>query len=383
MIEEIMDSVPPINHMDKFFESIQLPCRTDYTPKSALRCVSKYVRNPAIRDLPSPPVPEDVTSSEDLDTEMSLLELDESKSNLPGSSNPTVMGINMSLCLDQDVPADIGLLPVIYHVFEDTNTATTILLDEGSSTLLITNKMARDLGLKGKTMLTKICKTGKEFTQPIPYTHYVVDLKDREEKRHRIKCIEVPYITLIQLKPDYSKVQDMFPCIPEGSFNMPSTKIGILLGQNANALLPTGCSGPYKIEGLRICRTVLGKFGYVLDGYHPSIWTPKATNPGDSKIKILEDEPIGRVNNPVFQVCTLLSFSCECLTCKLTIEPSGNLYHHDIVQISRAKNAKNLVDSQPISDPSSGIKFYVYSSCDTCCGYQWSALHTILGEDCT
>ena len=74
-------------------------------------------------------------------------------------------------------------------------------------------------------MLTKIYKAGEEFTQPIPYTHYVVDLKDRDGKRHRIKCIEVPYITSIQLKPDYSKVQDMFPCIPEGSFDMPSTEI--------------------------------------------------------------------------------------------------------------------------------------------------------------
>ena len=44
MIEEIMDNVPPIKHMDKFFESIQLPCRTDYAPKSAPRCVLKYVR---------------------------------------------------------------------------------------------------------------------------------------------------------------------------------------------------------------------------------------------------------------------------------------------------------------------------------------------------
>ena len=81
MIEEIMDSVPPINHMDEFFESIQIPCRTNYTPKSALRCIPKYVRNPAIRDLPPPPVPKDVISSQNLDTEMSLLELEEYKLN--------------------------------------------------------------------------------------------------------------------------------------------------------------------------------------------------------------------------------------------------------------------------------------------------------------
>ena len=97
--------------------------------------------------------------------------------------------------------------------------------------------MAQDLGLKGKTMLTKICKAGDEFTRPIPYTHYVVDLKDRDGKRHRVKCIEVPYITSVQEKPDFSKVQEMFPCIPVGSLNRPNTEIGMILGQNAYALL--------------------------------------------------------------------------------------------------------------------------------------------------
>ena len=79
----------------------------------------------------------------------------------------------------------------------------------------------------------------------------------------------------------------MFPCIPEGSLNMPNTKIGMLLGQNANALLPTGGSGPYKVEGLRIRRTVLGEFGYVWDGHHPLILTPE-----DSETKTSQDEVV-------------------------------------------------------------------------------------------
>ena len=47
-------------------------------------------------------------------------------------------------------------------------------------------------------------------------------------------------------------------------------EVGILLGQNANVLLPTGGTGEYKVDGLRIRRTVLGEYGYVLDGYHQS-----------------------------------------------------------------------------------------------------------------
>ena len=98
---------------------------------------------------------------------MSLLELQESSSNLPESSDPTVLGIDTSLDSEQDYLADISLLPVIYHVFEDTNTDTTILLDEGSNTSLITTKVAKSLGLKGRTMLTVICKAGDQMSHPL------------------------------------------------------------------------------------------------------------------------------------------------------------------------------------------------------------------------
>ena len=171
MIKEIMDNVPMIERppvgkdTEEFFKSIQLPWRTEYTPKSAPRYVPKYVRDPATRNLPPPPVSEDATSSEDLETEMSLLELEESRSNSP------VLGINASL--DSHL-ADIGILPIIYHIFEETHTSTTILLDEGSNTSLITMQVAESLGLKGRTMLTSMCKAGEQTIQLVPYTHHVV-----------------------------------------------------------------------------------------------------------------------------------------------------------------------------------------------------------------
>ena len=95
-------------------------------------------------------------------------------------------------------------------------------------------------------MLTTICMAGDQISRPVPYRHHVVNLKDRNRKRHRVKCIEVPYITSVQEKPDFSKVQEMFPCIPVGTLNRPNTEIGLLLGQNANSLLPTRGSGNIK-----------------------------------------------------------------------------------------------------------------------------------------
>ena len=101
MIKEIMDSVPLIDtppvgrDADEFFESSQLPWRTEYTSELAPRYVPQYARDPATRNLPPPPVPD--AASENLESKMSLLELQESSCNLPGSPHPTVLGINTSL----------------------------------------------------------------------------------------------------------------------------------------------------------------------------------------------------------------------------------------------------------------------------------------------
>ena len=66
----------------------------------------------------------------------------------------------------------------------------------------------------------------------------MVTLKDQYGKSHRIKCIEVPHIASIEERPNFEKVQKLFPSIPLGSLNRPDVPIGMLLGQNANALLP-------------------------------------------------------------------------------------------------------------------------------------------------
>ena len=106
----------------------------------------------------------------------------------------------------------------------------------------------------------------------------MIDLKDQDGRIYKVKCIEVPFLTLVQEQPNLSKIQELFPSIPVGSLNMPNMEVGILLGQNSNFLLPTGGTGEHKVDGLRIRRTVLGEYGYVLDGYHPEIWRPAVTN---------------------------------------------------------------------------------------------------------
>ena len=99
----------------------------------------------------------------------------------------------------------------------------------------------------------------------------MIDLKDRDGRVYKIKCIEVPFITSVQEQPHLNKIQQLFPSLPKSSLKRPNMEVGILLGQNANVLLSTGGTGEYKVDGLRIQHMVLGENGYVLDGYHPKI----------------------------------------------------------------------------------------------------------------
>ena len=59
---------------------------------------------------------------------------------------------------DQDNTVVTGILPMIHYVFKDVNQGTTIFMDEGSNTLLITTKLASALYLEGKVKHTTVLK---------------------------------------------------------------------------------------------------------------------------------------------------------------------------------------------------------------------------------
>ena len=65
----------------------------------------------------------------------------------------------------QDDPEQFGLLPMIHYVFKEVNQGTTVFMDKGSNTLLITTKLANALFLKGKIKLTPVLKASDRTTQ--------------------------------------------------------------------------------------------------------------------------------------------------------------------------------------------------------------------------
>ena len=96
---------------------------------------------------------------------------------------------------EQDSTLVTGILPMIHYVFKDVNQGTTIFMDEGSNTSLITTKLANALYLEGKVKLTTVLKACDKVGQALSHIHHEVDLEDCQGKKYRVNCIEVPFIT--------------------------------------------------------------------------------------------------------------------------------------------------------------------------------------------
>ena len=108
------------------------------------------------------------------------------------------------------------LLPGIHYIVKEVNQGTTIFMDEGSNSLLITSKLANALYLKGKVQCTTVLKACDKDTRVEFCIHHEVTLRDQQGKRYKIKCIEVPFITETPIQPNLEKVYDLFPSIPRG-----------------------------------------------------------------------------------------------------------------------------------------------------------------------
>ena len=67
---------------------------------------------------------------------------------------------------------------------------------------------------------------------------YTVTFTATGGEKHEVECIEVDYITENSPPPDEDEVRKLFPHLPAGALSRPNLKVGILLGQNAAALLP-------------------------------------------------------------------------------------------------------------------------------------------------
>ena len=88
----------------------------------------------------------------------------------------------------------------------------------------------------------------------------------------------------------------MFTHLPMGSLQPPDVEVGLLIGQNATALLSTGGAGWNAVDNLRGRRTLLGEFGYVLEDSHPSLRFPGSSKVRNNSVRFSQSRILVKVS---------------------------------------------------------------------------------------
>ena len=110
---------------------------------------------------------------------------------LHGTSNANVMTLTIDSPQEYSESGQLGMLPILYYVFEDAKVETSILMDEGSNTSLISTKLAKSLNLVGEPRITTVTKACETRGQTQVKIHHTLKLIDRMGMKHRVRCIEI------------------------------------------------------------------------------------------------------------------------------------------------------------------------------------------------
>ena len=147
--------------------------------------------------------------------------------------------------------------------------ATTLFFDDGSTVSMITHKLAGFLGLVG-TVCTEYIEVAGMTYQPLETKKYKLILKDNQGNVHKLNLLGMERISSHPGNVNVDAAYQVFPHIPKGSLDRGTHEVGLLIGQDNVALLPTGGAGENQNEHLRVMDCKFGS-GYVLGGYHESI----------------------------------------------------------------------------------------------------------------
>ena len=185
----------------------------------------------------------------------------------------SVVGCNtVSIAKLSHQEADGSNEMVMLHMVQYTfprEISTIIFFDDGATCSIITHKLAGILGLKGRKVTQNIETAGRNF-EPLETMEYNVTIKDNEGIEYKLALMGLDRITTNPGKIDISEAYQLFPHITARALDRPSGEVGMLIGQNHVALLPTGGEGVDCRGNLRVMKTKFGS-GVVLGGSHPSL----------------------------------------------------------------------------------------------------------------
>lgn len=153
-----------------------------------------------------------------------------------------------------------GVLLMISSVYSHTRPITT-LWDSGSNITLITNRMVKKLGLKGRSITLTVTKVGNECTK-LETQEYDVPLSDCHGEVRVLRACGIAEITSETCRVDTSNVATLLG-VQETDIKRPHGKIDLLIGSDYCELLPSVVK---TVDHLQLMR---GPFGYCIRGSHP------------------------------------------------------------------------------------------------------------------
>lgn len=155
-----------------------------------------------------------------------------------------------------------GVLLMISSVYSNSLPITT-LWDSGSNTTLITNRMAKILGLKGRSINLAVTKVGNDY-QKFETLEYDVPLIDCQGQFHLIKACGISEITSETGQVDMGNVADLLGMKVQ-DIERPHGKIDLLVGSDYCKLLPS------VVKTVGNLQLMCGPFGYCVRGSHPML----------------------------------------------------------------------------------------------------------------
>ena len=195
---------------------------------------------------------------------------------LHGTTNVKILNVRKVMPLVKNksseltLPNDEGMLEMSHYVFKKVNIGTTLLFDAGATTSLIKAELARHLGLKGKLKWVSILRAGDKEPEVSLRYHYIATLTTNTGAKYSVQFLEVEHISDLGPLPITGQLHELFPHLPHGALQRPMHDVGILIGQNAAALLPIGGDGKDLVGNLRLLRIPFGG-GYTVGGWHPEL----------------------------------------------------------------------------------------------------------------
>lgn len=180
-----------------------------------------------------------------------------------------------------------GVLLMLSLVYSNARPIST-LWDPGSNMTLITNRMAKQLGLKGKSICLAVTKVGNECNK-FETLEYDVPLCDRHGVTHVVRACGISEVTSEMCQVDTTGVASLLG-VRSSDIERPYGKIDMLVGSDYCGLLP---SVVHTVGNLQLMH---GPFGYCIRGSHPLLKV-KSTNNTHVCVRINHVAGISYVND--------------------------------------------------------------------------------------